>query len=163
MFRLMALLPCTPAPSPHHSEVLGVARESLDPSSDRDTWDLILSALTSTSSSRSAEQSALLSRLQTLSSQLSTLSSSNPRAAWRTPTAHSQTLAGYGQRTLELAKQIAKLETAISRGEVDVRECKEELGRLERGEVGEDPDALEGKEGEAEGQTVGEKELGRHT
>lgn len=35
-----------------------------------------------------------------------------------------------------MAKQVSKLETAISRAETDARECREELERLERAEIG---------------------------
>ena len=61
---------------------------------------------------------------------------------------------------MELAKQIAKLEAAISRTETDVRECKAELERLDRGD---DAGVDDGADDDDEGEAWGEKALGRHT
>lgn len=110
-----------------------------------------------------------------MSSNLATLRATQPRSSWRSQDAHSQQLAAQGQRTLELAKQIAKLESAISRAETDMRECRTELERIDRGDpLSADDEAAEGRsngQGEAEDaeeeeeeeETWGEKALGRHS
>lgn len=63
-----------------------------------------------------------------------------------------------------MAKQIAKLEAAISRTETDVRECKAELERLDRGEFGAAvADEGGADEDEDNAEVWGEQALGRHT
>ncbi|PWN25225.1 hypothetical protein BDZ90DRAFT_234424 [Jaminaea rosea] len=134
----------------------------MDPTSDIEAWLQVLEAVQDQSRERQMQRRRWANKLDALQSNLATLRATQPRSSWRSPNAHSQHLAAYGQRTLELAKQIAKLEAAISRTETDVRECKAELERLDRGDDAAGVDDGEGEDDE-EGEAWGEKALGRHT
>lgn len=121
----------------------------------------ILTSLSDLEDSRSKLRLEWSSRLSHLSSQLSSLKAANPRSTWTSSSNHEKQMANYGQKTLELAKQISKLEMAISGMEGDVKDCREELERLERseGEIGEGG----GDDDESgEYQSMGERELGAH-
>ncbi|CAO1622381.1 unnamed protein product [Parajaminaea phylloscopi] len=151
-------------------EVLAVAKDSLNPIPDLETWMSILEAVSEQGKARRKQRDEWNEQLAALSSQLSSLRAAQPRSSWRTPAAHSQQLATHGQKTLELAKQISKLEMVILRTETDVRECKTELDRLDKGDAA--PDSLstpveqdggEDDDDDDEEPGMGERALGRHT
>lgn len=136
-----------PLPFTSTSDLFEIGKECLETNTELEQWMIILSALDDTRDARTLQRQEWSNRIESLQSQLSTLKSTNPRSTWMSSASHSQQMAKFGQKTMELAKQCEKLDSMISRTEAEVRECREELNKLERDDLA---DGIGGEDGMTE-------------